>query len=56
MSLFSDFDIESFKSKRPPSDGSLTTYKEINDIKRTPINKTNRHNKMTGFKDAHSCP
>ncbi len=39
MSLFSDFDIESFKSKRPPSDGSLTTYKEINDIKRTPIDK-----------------
>jgi PAP2 superfamily len=39
MSLFSDFNIEQFKGKKPPSDGSLTTYKEINDIKRTPIDK-----------------
>jgi len=39
MSLFNNFNIEYFKGKKPPSDGSLTTYKEINDIKKIPINK-----------------
>ena len=39
MEYFNDFDIEAFKSKRPPADNSMETFKEINDINRIPIDK-----------------
>ena len=39
MEYFNDFDIETFKSKRPPADNSMETFKEINDINRIPIDK-----------------
>ena len=33
MSLFKNFNISKFKSKKPPGDRSITTYSEIQQIK-----------------------
>tara|TARA_R100001015_G_C4596422_1_gene151613 strand:+ start:409 stop:957 length:549 start_codon:yes stop_codon:yes gene_type:complete len=37
--LFKDFNIDKFKGKKPPENGSLGTYKEINDLAKIPSNK-----------------
>jgi len=39
MNLFKDFNVEVFKGKKPPSDNSITTFKELNKIKNLTINK-----------------
>ena len=37
--LFIDFNVDKFKSKKPPANGSLGTYKEINELAKIPSNK-----------------
>tara|TARA_Y100000768_G_C23642666_1_gene524818 strand:- start:41 stop:589 length:549 start_codon:yes stop_codon:yes gene_type:complete len=43
--LFKDFNINKFKSKKPPGNKSLGTYKEINDLAKIPSNKRFVENK-----------
>ena len=37
--MFKDFDITSFKKKKPPVDSGYTTRTEINELKKIPLNK-----------------
>ena len=37
--MFDDFNIKSFKSKKPPSNSSFDTMQEIKDLKKIPLNK-----------------
>ena len=37
--MFEDFDIQSFKSKKPPSNNSFDTMQEIKRLQKIPINK-----------------
>ena len=37
--MFKDFDISSFKKKKPPVDSGYTTRTEINELKKIPLNK-----------------
>jgi len=39
MSLFKNFNVEVFKGKKPPKDNSITTFKELNEIKKFTIYK-----------------
>ena len=39
MSLFKNFNVEVFKGKKPPKDNSITTFKELNEIKKFTIDK-----------------
>ena len=39
MNLFKEFNIQTFKNKKPPADNSMTTFKEINEIKKLPAKK-----------------
>ena len=34
MNLFKEFNIQTFKNKKPPADNSMTTFKEINEIRK----------------------
>jgi hypothetical protein len=37
--MFKDFDVSSFKKKKPPVDSGYTTRTEINELKKIPLNK-----------------
>ena len=37
--MFKDFDISSFKKKKPPSDNSFDTMQEVKELEKTPLNK-----------------
>jgi len=37
--MFKDFDVSSFKKKKPPVDSGYTTHTEINELKKIPLNK-----------------
>ena len=37
--MFKDFDITSFKKKKPPADSGYTTRTEINELKKIPLKK-----------------
>ena len=37
--MFKDFDISSFKKRKPPVDSGYTTRTEINELKKIPLNK-----------------
>ena len=39
MNLFKEFNIQTFKNKKPPADNSMTTFKEINEINKLPANE-----------------
>ena len=38
--MFKDFDISSFKKRKPPVDSGYTTRTEINELKKIPLNKS----------------
>ena len=37
--MFKDFDVSSFKKKKPPVDSGYTTHTEINELKKIPLKK-----------------
>ncbi len=39
MNLFNNFNIQTFKNKKPPADNSMSTFKEINEINKMPVNE-----------------
>ena len=39
MNLFNNFNIQTFKNKKPPTDNSMSTFKEINEINKMPVNE-----------------
>ena len=48
--MFKDFNIDKFKSIKPPSDNSFTTMQEVKQLSNIPLNKT--YNKVQNIRQS----